>query len=40
MGNGSYDSNSKIVNSLDYSQQTKDLELIPNDNPLLIKKSN
>ena len=40
MGNGTYDSSSKIVNSLDYSQQTEHLELIPNANSLLIKKSN
>ena len=37
MGNGSYDSTSKIVNSLDYSLQTEHLELIPNTNALLIK---
>ena len=37
MGNGSYDSTSKIVNSLDYSLQTEHLELIPNANALLIK---
>lgn len=37
MGNGTYDSTSKIVNSLDYSQQTEKLELIPNANSLLIK---
>ena len=37
MGNGSYDSTSKIVNSLDYRLETEHLELIPNTNALLIK---
>lgn len=40
MGNSPYDSNSKIVNSLDYRQQTEHLELIPNTETFVIKKSN